>query len=94
MANEFIKLGFYISLGGPVTFKNAKESKRVASSIPLDKLLVETDCPYLAPSPFRGSRNESSYVVRVVEEVACDYPEVSYEHMLVDNCAMSNAAFF
>lgn len=71
MANEFIKLGFYISLGGPVTFKNAKESKRVACGIPLDKLLVETDCPYLAPSPFRGSRNESSYVVRVVEEVAC-----------------------
>ena len=71
MAKEFIKLGFYISLGGPVTFKNAKESKRVASSIPLDKLLVETDCPYLAPTPYRGSRNESSYVVRVVEEIAC-----------------------
>lgn len=71
MAKEFIKLGFMISLGGPVTFKNAKESKRVAKEIPMDKLLVETDCPYLAPSPFRGERNESSYVVRVVEEIAC-----------------------
>ena len=71
MAKEFIKLGLYISLGGPVTFKNAKESKRVAQEIPLEKLLVETDCPYLAPTPYRGQRNESSYVVRVVEEIAC-----------------------
>lgn len=70
MAKEFIKLGLYISLGGPVTFKNAKESKRVALEIPLDRLLVETDCPYLAPTPFRGKRNESSYVVKVVEEIA------------------------
>lgn len=70
MAKEFIKLGLYISLGGPVTFKNAKESKRVATEIPLDKLLVETDCPYLAPTPYRGKRNESSYVVKVVEEIA------------------------
>ena len=71
MAKEFIKLGMHISLGGPVTFKNAKESKRVAQEIPLDKLLVETDCPYLAPTPYRGQRNESSYVVRVIEEIAC-----------------------
>ena len=71
MAKEFIKLGFLISLGGPVTFKNAKESKKVAAGIPMDKLLVETDCPYLAPTPYRGLRNESSYVVKVVEEIAC-----------------------
>ena len=71
MAKEFIKLGMHISLGGPVTFKNAKESNRVAEEIPLDKLLVETDCPYLAPTPYRGQRNESSYVVRVIEEIAC-----------------------
>ncbi|MDE6656872.1 MAG: TatD family hydrolase, partial [Anaeroplasmataceae bacterium] len=70
MAKEFIKLGFYISLGGPVTFKNAKESKRIAESIDLDKLLVETDCPYLAPTPYRGQRNESSYVKNVVLEIA------------------------
>ena len=70
MAKEFIKLGFYISLGGPVTFKNAKESKRVAEHIVLDKLLVETDCPYLAPTPYRGQRNESSYVKYVIEEIA------------------------
>lgn len=70
MANEFIKLGFYISLGGPVTFKNAKESKKIASSIDINYLLVETDCPYLTPNPFRGTRNESSYVKYVVEEIA------------------------
>ena len=70
MANEFIKLGFYISLGGPVTFKNAVEPKNVAKNIPLDRLLIETDCPYLSPTPFRGKRNESSYVKYVCDEIA------------------------
>ncbi|MDE5565502.1 MAG: TatD family hydrolase [Anaeroplasmataceae bacterium] len=70
MAREFIKLGFYISLGGPVTFKNAKDSKIVAQNIPLEYLLIETDCPYLAPMPYRGQRNESSYVSYVCEEIA------------------------
>ncbi|MCM1130136.1 MAG: TatD family hydrolase [Roseburia sp.] len=70
MAKEFIKLGFYISLGGPVTFKNAKESKKIAEGIDLNWLLVETDCPYLAPTPYRGQRNESSYVKNVVSEIA------------------------
>ena len=70
MAKEFIKLGFYISLGGPVTFKNAREPKLVAKGIPLDRLLIETDCPFLAPTPFRGKRNESSYVKYVCEEIA------------------------
>ena len=70
MAKEFIKLGFYISLGGPVTFKNAKEPKLIANEIPLDKLLIETDCPFLAPTPYRGKRNESSYVKYVCEEIA------------------------
>lgn len=78
MANEFVKLGFYISLGGPVTFKNAKESKRVAINIPIDRLLVETDCPYLAPGIYRGKRNESSYVVYVASEIA-KLREMSYE---------------
>lgn len=70
MAKEFIKLGFYISLGGPVTFKNAKETKKIAEEIDLNFLLTETDCPYLAPIPYRGSRNESSYVTEVVKEIA------------------------
>ena len=70
MAKEFIKLGFYISLGGPVTFKNAKTPKEVALNIPLDRLLIETDSPYLAPTPNRGKRNESSFVKYVLEEIA------------------------
>jgi TatD DNase family protein len=70
MALKFIDLGYYIGLDGPVTFKNAKEPKRVAANIPLDKMLLETDCPYMAPSPHRGERNESSYVVFVAEEIA------------------------
>lgn len=70
MANEFIKLGFYISLGGPVTYKNARDVKRVAENIALDRLLIETDCPYLPPVPFRGERNESSYVKYVLKEIS------------------------
>ena len=70
LAKEYIKLGFYISLGGPLTFKNAKEPKEVCLGIPLDKLLIETDCPYLAPTPFRGTRNETSYVKYVLEAVS------------------------
>lgn len=70
MALDYIKLGFYISLGGPVTFKNAKEPKEVCKVVPIDRLLIETDCPYLAPTPFRGKRNESAYVKYVRDEIA------------------------
>lgn len=70
MAREFIKLGFYISLGGPVTFKKSKTPKLVAREVPIDRLLIETDCPYLTPEPFRGKRNEPKYVRYVAEEIA------------------------
>lgn len=70
MAREFVKLGCLISLGGPVTFKNAKTPKEVATEVPLDMLLTETDSPYLTPTPYRGKRNESSYVKYVVQEIA------------------------
>lgn len=70
MAMNFLKLGFYISLGGPVTFKNGRNPKEVAAKIDLNCLLVETDSPYLAPTPFRGTRNESAYVLNVVDEIA------------------------
>lgn len=69
-ARECMNMNFLISLGGPVTFKNAVTPKEVAKEIPLDKLLVETDCPYLAPHPFRGKRNEPSYVKLVAEAIA------------------------
>lgn len=63
MAEEFIKLGYYISLGGPVTFKNAVKPKEVATCVSMENLLIETDCPYLTPVPYRGKRNEPSYVI-------------------------------
>ncbi|MGE6379398.1 TatD family hydrolase [Peribacillus muralis] len=69
-ALECVDMNFYISLGGPVTFKNAKKPKEVAAAVPLDRLLIETDCPYLAPHPFRGKRNEPSYVKLVAEQIA------------------------
>lgn len=69
MAREFIKLGFYISLAGPVTFKNAHIPKDVAREIPLEWLLIETDSPYLAPHPLRGKRNESSFVVETAKVI-------------------------
>jgi TatD DNase family protein len=70
IAKECIQMNFYISLGGPVTFKNAKQPKKVAEEIPLDRLLIETDCPYLTPHPYRGKRNEPSYVKLVAEEIS------------------------
>ncbi len=69
-ANQCLGMNFLISLGGPVTFKNAREPKEVALNVPLDKLLIETDCPYLAPHPLRGKRNEPAYVRMVAEEIA------------------------
>ncbi|MEK3936412.1 TatD family hydrolase [Sporosarcina sp. FSL W7-1349] len=69
-ARECINMNFMISLGGPVTFKNAKTPKEVATEISLDHLLIETDAPYLAPHPHRGKRNEPALVALVAEEIA------------------------
>ena len=69
-ALEFIKEGYYISLAGPVTFKNARVPKEVAKTVPLNNLLVETDDPYLTPHPHRGKRNEPKNVTYVVDEIA------------------------
>ena len=70
MAKEVIKLGFYISIAGPVTFKNAAKLPEIVASVPLERLLVETDSPYLTPHPHRGKRNEPAYVRIVAEQVA------------------------
>jgi TatD DNase family protein len=70
IAQECVDMNFYISLGGPVTFKNAKKPKEVAQEIPLERLLIETDCPFLAPHPNRGKRNEPAYVKLVAEQIA------------------------
>ena len=70
LALEYVKLGFHIGVGGVVTFKNGKKLKQVVEAIPLTSIVLETDCPYLAPEPYRGKRNNSSYIRYVAEEIA------------------------
>lgn len=70
MAKEVLKMGMYIGLGGAVTFKNAVKPVEVAEMISLDRLLLETDCPYMAPVPMRGKRNNSAYIEYVADKIA------------------------
>lgn len=70
MARECLAMGFYISIAGPVTFPNAVKLKDVAARVPRDRLLIETDAPYLTPAPYRGKRNEPAYIIYTAEEVA------------------------
>lgn len=70
MAKEFVKMGYYIGVGGVVTFKNGKKLKETVKEIPIEKILLETDCPYMAPEPNRGTRNDSGNIPYVVEEIA------------------------
>lgn len=86
-----LDMNFYISLGGPVTFKNAKEPKEVAKAVPLDRLLIETDSPFLAPHPNRGKRNEPAYVKLVAEKIA-ELKDISYEE--VSRITTENACNF
>lgn len=69
-ARECVKLGYYIGITGVVTFKNAKKIADVVKDVPLEKLLVETDCPYMAPVPNRGKRNKSDYIAHIIEQIA------------------------
>ena len=69
MAREFLNLDFYFGIGGVLTFNNGKKLKEAAAYIPMDKILLETDCPYLAPVPYRGKRNNSTYLTYVVQEL-------------------------
>ena len=77
-AKEYVKMGYYIGVGGVVTFKNARKLKETVEEIPLTSIVLETDCPYLAPVPFRGKRNNSSYIKYVAEEIA-EIKGISYE---------------
>ena len=70
MAKEYVRMGYYIGVGGVVTFKNAKKLKETVQQVPLERILLETDCPYLAPVPYRGKRNCSLYLPYVVKEIA------------------------
>ena len=70
MAREIVRIGMYIGMGGVVTFKNARKAVDVIREIPLDRLVLETDCPYLSPVPFRGKRNDSSMIQYTAEKIA------------------------
>lgn len=69
-AREYLNMGYYLGIGGVLTFKNAKKLKEVAEYTPLSQIVLETDCPYLAPVPYRGKRNDSSKIAYVAEELA------------------------
>lgn len=69
-AREYAKMGLYFGVGGVVTFKNARKTHELVREIPLERILLETDAPYLAPEPFRGQRNNSGYIERVAEKIA------------------------
>jgi TatD DNase family protein len=92
VAKECMEMNFYISFGGPVTFKNAKKPKEVVKEIPLDKLLIETDCPYLTPHPYRGKRNEPSYVRFVAEQIA-ELREMAVEELAEKTTANAKKLF-
>ena len=70
MARELVRLGYYIGLGGAVTFKNARRAPLVAAAVPADRLLLETDAPYMTPVPFRGKRNQSDYIAYTARRIA------------------------
>lgn len=70
MAKEYVEMGFYIGIGGVVTFKNAKKCKRTVEEIPIERIVLETDCPYMAPEPNRGTRNDSSQLIYVADKIA------------------------
>ncbi len=79
-AAECVKEGFYIALGGVTTFKNAKKAKEVAKTVPLDRLLLETDAPYMTPVPYRGKENQPAYVKFVAQEIA-NLRNISFEEV-------------
>ena len=74
-------MGFYLGIGGVVTFKNGRKLKDVTEAVPLERILLETDCPYLAPEPYRGKRNSSLYIPYIAQAIA-DIKGISYEEVV------------
>jgi TatD DNase family protein len=70
MAEEFVRMGYYIGVGGVVTFKNAKKLVETVKAIPIERILLETDSPYMAPEPHRGTRNDSRNIPYVIDKIA------------------------
>ncbi len=91
LARQYVKLGAYISIAGPVTYKNARKTVEVAKAVDLNHLMIETDSPYLTPVPYRGKRNESAHVRYVAERIA-EVREISLEE--VAKATLNNAKRF
>ena len=85
LAREYLNMGFYLGIGGVVTFKNAKKLKEVVEYMPMERMVLETDCPYLAPEPFRGKRNSSLYLPYVVKAVS-EIKGISQEEVMAKTC--------
>ena len=92
MAREFLKMGYDIGVGGVLTFKNAKKLRAVVEEIPLERILLETDCPYMAPEPHRGERNSSLFIPYVVEKIA-EIKNISTEEVLQTTNANAKKLF-
>ncbi len=89
LAREYVKMGYYIGVGGVVTFKNGRKLHEVVKEIPLESIVVETDAPYLSPEPYRGRRNSSAFIPYIIERIA-DLKNISYE--TVERALYDNAA--
>lgn len=81
IAREYLNMDYYFGIGGVLTFKNARRLKEAVMHIPMEKILLETDCPYLAPEPYRGKRNQSEYIFYVAEQLA-EIKKISSEEVL------------
>lgn len=92
MANAAIALGFFVSFGGPITFQNNKNAPALVRALPLEKILIETDSPYLAPHPFRGKRNEPAHVKLVAEKIA-ELQASSIEQVATQTTGNANQLF-
>jgi TatD DNase family protein len=92
LVKEALKLGFYISFAGPVTFKNSKNAREIIEMVPLDKMLIETDSPYLAPEPVRGTRNDSRNVKYIAEKIA-EFKGISVEEVALKTYGNAEKVF-
>lgn len=92
MAEEYVKLGFHIGVGGVVTFKNGKKLKEVVEAIPIERILLETDSPYLAPEPHRGKRNSSLYLPHIAQMIA-DLKGLTYDEVVAQTERNSRELF-
>lgn len=93
MARQVVDLGMYIGIGGVVTFKNARKTVEVVSEIPLERIVLETDCPYLAPVPFRGKRNDSGLIIYTAERIA-EIKGIAAEEVLSVTKANAEGIYF